>query len=85
MNSSTKTIVLIHGLWMTPRSWNLFRGHYEARGYKVLATAWPRMSGEVEAIRRDPSALACLGLVEIADHYEKFIRALDALPIIMGI
>jgi alpha-beta hydrolase superfamily lysophospholipase len=39
---------------------------------------------EVEAIRRDPSALEGLGIKEIADHYESIIRRLDAPPIIMG-
>lgn len=84
MNGETPTIVLIHGLWVTPRSWNLFRGFYEERGYRVLTPAWPRMRGEVEEIRRDPSALAGLGLREIADHYQEFLRTLDAPPILMG-
>jgi len=35
----TKTIMLIHGLWMTPRSWEGFRRYFEARGWKVLAPA----------------------------------------------
>ena len=29
-------IVLIHGLWMTPRSWEHWMAHYERRGYEVL-------------------------------------------------
>jgi alpha-beta hydrolase superfamily lysophospholipase len=31
------TIVLIHGLWMTPRSWEHWIEHYEDGGYRVLA------------------------------------------------
>ncbi len=77
-------IVLIHGLWLTPRSWEYFRAFYEGRGYKVLTPAWPRLQGEVEDIRRDPSALAGLGVLEIADHYEQLMKALDGPPIIMG-
>ncbi len=84
MNSKTNTIVLIHGLWMTPRCWECFIGWYEACGYNVLAPAWPRMQGEVEAIRRDPSTLAGLGLREIADHYEKIVRSLPEPPILIG-
>jgi pimeloyl-ACP methyl ester carboxylesterase len=84
VNRETKTIVLIHGLWMTPRCWDLYRRFYEGRGYRVLTPAWPRMQGEVDEIRRDPSALAGLGLLEIADHYEKFVRSLDEPPILMG-
>ncbi len=84
MNEESKTIVLIHGLWLTPRSWESFRAFYEERGYKVLTPAWPRIHGEVEDIRRDPSALAGLGVREIADHYEQIIKTLDEPPIIMG-
>jgi pimeloyl-ACP methyl ester carboxylesterase len=80
----SNTIVLIHGLWLTPRSWELFSGLYEKRGCRVLAPAWPRMKGEVEEIRRDPSALAGLGVVEIADHYEEVLRGLGEPPILMG-
>ena len=31
------TIVLVHGLWVTPRSWEHWIPHFEARGYRVLA------------------------------------------------
>lgn len=41
LSSAPKTIVLIHGLWVTPRSWENFQRRYEARGYRVLAPAWP--------------------------------------------
>jgi pimeloyl-ACP methyl ester carboxylesterase len=84
MGQKANTIVLIHGLWLTPRSWESFRMLYEKRGYKVLTPAWPRIHGEVEDIRRDPSALAGLGVVEIADYYEQRIKSLDEIPIIMG-
>ena len=35
------TIVLIHGLWVTPRSWEHWIEHYENKGYRVLAPAYP--------------------------------------------
>jgi pimeloyl-ACP methyl ester carboxylesterase len=84
MTPTTNTIVLIHGAWMTPRSWEPFRGFYEQRGYRVLTPPWPRLEGEVEEIRRDPSAMAGLGIGEIVDGYERVIRLLDEPPIIMG-
>jgi pimeloyl-ACP methyl ester carboxylesterase len=84
MANTTKTIVLIHGMFMTPRSWEPFRGFYEARGYRVLTPPWPRMKGEVEDIRRDPSPLNGLGTTEIVDHYENIVREQDEPPIIMG-
>src|SRR5258705_2413747 len=35
------TIVLIHGFWVTPRSWERWIPYYEAKGYRVLAPAYP--------------------------------------------
>jgi alpha-beta hydrolase superfamily lysophospholipase len=71
---SRPPIVLIHGLWLTPRSWEQWVERFEGRGYEVHAPAWPRMHGEVEEIRRDPSPLNGLGLTEIVDRYSEFVR-----------
>jgi pimeloyl-ACP methyl ester carboxylesterase len=84
MTPKTNTIVLIHGAWMTPRSWDPFRGFYAQQGYRVLTPPWPGLEGEVEEIRRDPSAMTGLGIAEIVDGYERVITQLDEKPIIMG-
>ena len=34
-------IVLIHGLWMTPLSWEHWVDRFSERGHEVLAPAWP--------------------------------------------
>jgi pimeloyl-ACP methyl ester carboxylesterase len=78
------TIVLIHGLWLTPRSWEGWIDRYQKAGYKVIAPSWPGLEGEVEAIRKDPSALKGLKLKTVVDHYDRIIRKLDTQPIIMG-
>ena len=83
-NASKPTIVLVHGLWLTPRSWEGWIDRYQKAGYNVLAPSWPGLEGEVEAIRKDPSALKGLKLKTVVDHYERIIRKLDAPPIIMG-
>jgi pimeloyl-ACP methyl ester carboxylesterase len=77
-------IVLIHGLWLTPRSWEGWKARFEQRGHEVLAPAWPRMDIEVEALRRNPSVLNRLGVGEVVDHYERIIRTLDTPPVIIG-
>lgn len=77
-------IVLIHGLWLTPRSWEAWQARFEQRGHEVHAPAWPRMESEVEALRRDPSVLDGLGVTEIVDHYDRIIRPLATPPVIMG-
>ncbi len=38
---SNRTIVLIHGLWMTPLSWEHWIDRYQGRGYEVLAATRP--------------------------------------------
>ena len=79
-----QTIVLVHGLWLTPRGWENWTKRYTDGGYRVLAPAWPGMDVEVEVLRRDPSVMNGLGVTEVADHYETIIRGLDSPPIIMG-
>jgi alpha-beta hydrolase superfamily lysophospholipase len=78
------TIVLIHGLWLTPRSWEGWKARFEERGHTVLAPAWPRMEGEVENLRHDPSVMKDLGITEVVDHYAQIVRGLAAPPVIMG-
>ena len=78
------TIVLVHGFWMTPRSWEKWVKHYEARGYRVLAPAYPGLEVEVEALREDPSPIEALTVTTIIEHYESIIDELDVPPIIIG-
>jgi alpha-beta hydrolase superfamily lysophospholipase len=83
-SAAPDTIVLIHGLWMTPLSWEHWIERFKARGYKVLAPAWPGMDTEIEQLRKDTSAIDDLGIEEIIDAYDSTIRALETPPIIMG-
>lgn len=80
-----ETIVFIHGLWMTPLSWEHWSERFTERGHEVLAPAWPGMEDRtVESLRADTSAFAGVGVKEIADHYAGIVRALDRPPIIIG-
>ena len=81
---TTDTIVLIHGLWMTPLSWEHWVERYRSRGYEVLAPAWPGMDGDIEELRANPEPIENLGIEDIVDHYEGIIRGLDNPPIIIG-
>ena len=78
------TIVLIHGLWLTSRSWERWIDRYTGRGYRVLAPAWPGMEAEVEALNADPAPIGRLTVDRIVDHYEEIILSLERPPIIMG-
>jgi pimeloyl-ACP methyl ester carboxylesterase len=77
-------IVLIHGLWMTPRSWEHWVEHYERRGYRVLAPAYPGLEVEVEALREDPSPIEHLSIPGTVAYLEGLIRGLDRPPFIIG-
>jgi len=82
--SQQDTVVLIHGLWMTPRSWEHWKERFESRGHRVIVPPWPGLDVEVEALRADPTPLAGLGFQKATDHLESIIRELDRPPIIMG-
>ncbi|HEY3333478.1 MAG TPA: alpha/beta hydrolase [Capsulimonadaceae bacterium] len=78
------TIVLVHGLWMTPRSWEHWVEHFTAKGFKVIAPAYPGFEVEVEALRADPSPIASQTMGAVVAHFEGIIGGLDKKPIIMG-
>ena len=78
------TIVLIHGLWMTPRSWEHWVPYYEAQGYRVITPTYPGFEIEVEALRENPEVIADLTVPETVDHLAKIIGELDSPPILMG-
>jgi len=84
MSQHFNSIVLIHGLWMTSLSWENWIKRYTTHGYRAIAKSWPGMDGGIDKLRRDPSAIATLGITEIVAHYEQIIRALDSAPLIVG-
>jgi len=77
-------IVLVHGLWLTPLSWEGWKQRFESKGHTVLAPAWPGLEGTVAEVRRNTARYERLGIKEITDHYDGIIRGLGAPPVIMG-
>ena len=72
MNHRTPTpIVLVHGFWVTPRSWEHWITHYEAKGFTVLTPAYPGFEVEVEALRADPTPIAEADIIETIDHLDR--------------
>jgi len=49
MTPPSTTIVLIHGLWMTPLAWEHWVERYEAQGCTVLTPGYPGI-GQDEAV-----------------------------------
>jgi pimeloyl-ACP methyl ester carboxylesterase len=80
----TNNIVLIHGLWMTPLSFEYWAHHYTERGYSVYAPSWPGMERDIRALRRQPQTYARIGVKQIVDHYENLVLEFDNPPILIG-
>src|SRR3954447_11723072 len=78
------TIVLVHGFWVTPRSWEDWISHYEMRGYRVLAPAYPGFEVGVEALNADPAPIEAVTVPQIIERLEGVVSGLDAPPILIG-
>ena len=52
--SAPDTIVLIHGFWVTPRSWEHWIAHYEAQGLPGPRARLPRLRGGGRGAQRRP-------------------------------
>jgi pimeloyl-ACP methyl ester carboxylesterase len=83
-STTPDTIVLIHGFWVTPRSWEHWIARYESRGYRVLAPAYPGFEAEVEALNADPSPIEALTVPAVVEHLEAVIGGLESPPILIG-
>ena len=81
---TTFPLMLIHGAWLSSRSWENFAEYFERRGFDVTAPEWPRKHGDVEQLRESADELAGLGLDEIVSRYEELIRNLDQPPVLIG-
>jgi len=82
--STPDTIVLIHGFWVTPRSWEHWKTHYENKGYTVLAPAYPGFEVEVEALNADPTPIEEVTVPQIVGRLEEIVGGLDKPPILIG-
>jgi len=77
-------VVLIHGLWVLPSSWNNWVELFEQNGYAGLTPDWPDDPETVEEARANPDVLAKKNLKQVADHTAEVIDKLDRKPAVMG-
>ena len=83
-STTPDTIVLIHGFWVTPRSWEHWIARYEARGHRVFAPAYPGFEVEVEALNADPSPIEALTVPGVVEQLEEVVGGLESPPILIG-
>ncbi|MCW6004657.1 alpha/beta hydrolase, partial [Micromonospora sp. CPCC 205371] len=79
-----RPIVLVHGFWVTPRSWENWVTHYQSKGHQVVAPAYPGFEVEVESLNADPTPIVEVTVPKIIAHLEDVIRSLPEPPIIIG-
>jgi pimeloyl-ACP methyl ester carboxylesterase len=81
------TVVLIHGLWLTPLAWEHWVSRYEERGFRVLTPGYPGVEGGtsgVAALRADSACLTNVGVPEVMDHLAEVVSGLVTQPILIG-
>ncbi|HEY2979898.1 MAG TPA: alpha/beta fold hydrolase [Anaerolineales bacterium] len=82
----TKTIVFIHGMFMTPLCWEHWIARYQAKGYRCIAPPWPGRAQPVEVLRKnhpDPE-LGRLKLRDVVEAMALTLQGLDEKPAIIG-
>jgi len=80
-----RTVVFIHGAFMSAESWGPWMRRFETRGYKCVAPAWPFLDHSVDDLQRNPDPrFGRLGIGEIVDNYAAIIRELGQPPILVG-
>lgn len=84
--SESRTVVFIHGMYLTPRIWEGWEQQFQSAGYSTYSPAWPLHDSSVEEQHaRHPSMeLGALTLSAVLQHYRDFIATLDEEPILVG-
>jgi pimeloyl-ACP methyl ester carboxylesterase len=82
----TRTIVFIHGNFVTRHCWDAWVTRYEKLGYTCIPIAYPGRDGSPASLRRNPDSalMASLTLARVIEHHVTAIRALNEKPIVIG-
>jgi pimeloyl-ACP methyl ester carboxylesterase len=80
-----KTVLFVHGAWVTSACWEPFKSWFEARGYACQAPPWPYLDRPVAELKGgiDPR-FADLTISGLVDHYAQKVRAYPEPPILIG-
>ena len=83
---ATRSVVFIAGTFIGNNCWDEWKLHFESKGYKCIAPAWPYKDASTEQLRNrstdDPIALNTL--TSLTDHFSSIINALPEKPILIG-
>src|SRR5258705_7313759 len=80
----SRTVLFVHGMFLTGRSWQPWCDLFESRGITCSAPSWPGRDGDPGKLRAEPDPkLATLTLTDLVTQYEQAARLLDN-PILVG-
>jgi pimeloyl-ACP methyl ester carboxylesterase len=81
----SKTIVLIHGMFVNNTSWNDWKTYFEKQGYTVHAPANPGHEGNPADLRRNiHPQLTQTGFEDVVMNIVRLIDTLPEKPIVIG-
>jgi pimeloyl-ACP methyl ester carboxylesterase len=81
----TKTIVLIHGLFVNNTSWKEWKAYFESKGYTVHTPANPGHDGDPKTLRDHiHPQLTKTGFKDVVKNIVKLIDTLPEKPIVIG-
>ena len=81
----SKTIVLIHGLFVNNSSWAAWKTYFENRGYTVYTPANPGHEGFPADLRKNiHPELTKVGFEDVVNNVIKLIDTLPEKPIVIG-
>jgi pimeloyl-ACP methyl ester carboxylesterase len=82
----TKTIVFIHGLFMSSQCWDSWVDYYRTRGYQCLAIPWPGRDRPLEQLKQQPdlALLSRLSFADVLNHYSEHLKQFSEKPIMIG-
>lgn len=78
----SKTLFMIHGMWVTGDAWEHYRSFFEDKGYTCITPTLRHH--DVDPSDPPPDALGTTSLRDYADDLEEQINALPEPPIIIG-
>lgn len=82
---TTKTIVLIHGLFVNNTSWKNWKTYFEAKGYTIHTPSNPGHDGDPAELKRNiPSELSSVSFEQTLNNLVTFIDTLPEKPIVVG-
>jgi pimeloyl-ACP methyl ester carboxylesterase len=82
--SGATPVVLIHGLWLLPSSWERWTALFEEAGFAPVTPGWPDDPETVHEAHANPEALAGKTVGQVAGHIAEVIDGLATRPAVVG-